>query len=250
MGDSLDNVSRPRFSLVIPVYNEEKNLPSTLARLKGWVEKGNGDREVIFSDDGSTDRSVPLIEAESCLGFRVLKAEKNMGKGAAVRRGMLAADGDFIVFTDCDLAYGMAAVRNFFRVLSRGGYDMAIGSRTLCSNGYGGYTPWRRAASRLYILLLKTTAGLTQTDSQCGIKGFSASAAKAVFSECRLNGFAFDLEVITVAEALNMRISELPVTVINHEQKYSKVRLLRDMFKMLADAKSIRKEHNAAARKR
>lgn len=243
-------MSRPRFSLVIPVYNEEKNLPTTLVRLKSWVEKGNGDREVVFSDDGSTDRSVAIIEAESCSGFRILKAEKNMGKGAAVRRGVLAANGDYIVFTDCDLAYGMASVRNFFRVLSRGDRDMVIGSRTLCSNGYGGYTLWRSAVSRLYILLLKATVGLAQTDSQCGIKGFSADAAKAVFSECRIDGFAFDLEVLTVAEELNMRISELPVTVINHEQKYSKVRLIRDMFKMLADAKSIRKEHSGAVRKR
>lgn len=232
-------------SLVIPVYNEKKTLPSTLVRLAAWLGKGKGRREVIFSDDGSTDGSVDMIRAVSDVtpGMRLLLGERNMGKGAAVRRGVLAAKGRYIIFTDCDLAYGMQAVRRLEMALASGEHALVVGSRALRSDGYNSYTALRRQASKLYIRLLKCLSGLRQTDSQCGIKGFTAEAAERIFSECRIDGFAFDLEVLVLADKYGISVGELPVSVISHDQSSSKVLLVRDMLRMLSDVRRIRRLH-------
>lgn len=232
-------------SLVIPVYNEKKTLPSTLERLRCWLGKAPGRREVIFSDDGSTDGSTDMISAAVAAtpGMRLIKGEHNEGKGAAVKRGVLASEGCFVIFTDCDLAYGMQAVRRIEDALLSGRYSLVIGSRAIHPDGYNSYTALRKQASMLYIRLLKCLSGLKQTDSQCGIKGFRADAAKRIFSECKITGFAFDLEVLILADRHGMSVKELPVSVISHDQSSSKVLLVRDMLRMLSDVRTVKKLH-------
>ncbi len=232
-------------SLIIPVYNEEKNLPTTLPKLAKWLADGKGKREVVFSDDGSTDRSAELIKncAEHHSGIRLVSAPQNQGKGAAVRNGMLAANGRYRVFTDCDLAYGLDAVTRIEERLSAGRVDAVIGSRALHPNGYRGYGVFRRIMSKAYLELLKVAAGLTQTDSQCGIKGFTDEAAERIFSRCQINGFAFDLEVLTVAKKLGLKTAELPVCIVNHTDETSKVSPVKDTVRMLRDVRHIKTIH-------
>ena len=186
-------------SLIIPMYNEEKILPDTLKTLSDYMQRNFDDYEILFSDDGSTDRSKEIVEHCGLPRVRVISYEKNRGKGCAVRQGMLAAKGDVRLFTDCDLAYGTDVIRALYDKFTSSNYDVILGSRNLGEDGYAGYTALRRLASKTYIKVLCLLGGFKLSDSQCGFKAFSAKAAEKVFAECETDGFAFDFEAIMTA---------------------------------------------------
>ena len=227
------------FSLIIPMYNEEKILPDTIATLHAYMESAFDDYEIVFADDGSTDRSRKLVEECGHERIRVVGYAKNRGKGCAVRCGMLAAKGDIRLFTDCDLAYGTEIIRTLYDKFTAAGCDVMIGSRNLSGDGYEGYTMLRRIVSKTYIRVLCTIGGFKLSDSQCGFKAFSAKAAEDVFSRCETDGFAFDFEAILFATRLGYKIAELPVKIINHRE--SKVNVLSDSIRMLRDLMQIKK---------
>lgn len=226
-------------SLIIPMYNEEKILPDTLKALSDYMQKNFDDYEIIFSDDGSTDRSKEIVEDCNLPCVRIVSYEKNRGKGCAVRHGMLAARGDIRLFTDCDLAYGTDIIRTLYDKFTTSGYDMILGSRNLCADGYEGYTLMRRLASKTYIKVLCLLGGFKLSDSQCGFKAFSAEAAEKVFAECETDGFAFDFEAIMTAARMGFSIGEISVKIVNHRE--SKVHVLSDSLKMLGDLIAIRR---------
>ncbi|MBQ4598590.1 MAG: glycosyltransferase [Clostridia bacterium] len=227
------------FSLIIPMYNEEKILPDTIETLHAYMESAFDDYEIVFADDGSTDRSRKIVEECGHERMRVVGYEKNRGKGCAVRCGMLAARGDIRLFTDCDLAYGTEIIRTLYDKFTAAGCDVMIGSRNLSGDGYEGYTALRRIVSKTYIRVLCTIGGFKLSDSQCGFKAFSAKAAEDVFSRCETDGFAFDFEAILFATKLGYKIAELPVKIINHRE--SKVDVLSDSIRMLRDLLQIKK---------
>ena len=125
------------------------------------------------------------------------------------------------------------------RMEEAGAPHVLVGSRNLSSDGYEGYTLSRKLASKLYIRLLCAVGGLRVSDSQCGCKAFSKDAARAIFSRAEVNGFAFDFEVLLLAEKLGLSIGEFPVKVINH--RASKVRLIADATRMLKEVSAIKK---------
>ena len=227
------------FSLIIPMYNEEKILPDTIETLHAYMESAFDDYEIVFADDGSTDRSRKIVEECGHERIRVVGYEKNRGKGCAVRCGMLAARGDIRLFTDCDLAYGTEIIRTLYDKFTAADCDVMIGSRNLSGDGYEGYTALRRIVSKTYIRVLCTIGGFKLSDSQCGFKAFSAKAAEDVFSRCETDGFAFDFEAILFATKLGYKIAELPVKIINHRE--SKVDVLSDSIRMLRDLLQIKK---------
>ena len=227
------------FSLIIPMYNEEKILPETIETLHAYMESAFDDYEVVFADDGSTDRSREIVANCGHAHMRVVGYEKNRGKGCAVRCGMLAAKGDIRLFTDCDLAYGTEIIRTLYDKFTDADCDVMIGSRNLSGDGYEGYTLLRRIASKTYIRVLCTIGGFKLSDSQCGFKAFSAKAAEDIFSRCETDGFAFDFEAILFATKLGYKIAELPVKIINHRE--SKVNVLSDSIRMLRDLMQIKK---------
>lgn len=241
-------------SVIIPMYNEAANVERCIRTLVDTLEAAelSGGYELLLLDDGSIDPSPEIAErvaretSNSNGVVRVLRSSsgKNEGKGAAVRRGMLAAHGELRIFTDCDLAYGADVI---VRMAERMNADTAadtdvavlIGSRAIASDGYSGYTPIRRLASRAFVRLLALTAGFHYTDSQCGIKLFRAEAAQEIFSRAEVNGWAFDFELLLLADALGYTVAEHPVTVLNHGE--SKIHLLRDSLRMLSDVRRIRR---------
>lgn len=225
-------------SLIIPMYNEESILPDTLQTLHAYMQSNFDSYEIIFSDDGSTDRSREIVAQCGLPHVRVVSYEKNRGKGCAVRQGMLASCGDIRLFTDCDLAYGTDVIRRLYDMFKSESYDIILGSRNLDRDGYAEYTPLRRLASKVYIKVLCIVGGFRLSDSQCGFKAFSADAADAVFSVCETDGFAFDFEAIMTATALGYSIGEIPVKIVNH--RASKVHVFSDSLKMLRDLVSIR----------
>ena len=230
-----------KLSVCIPMYNESAVIADTAKRLIDYLDaRFADDYEVIFADDGSTDGSADVVRALGSPRVRVVGYGDNRGKGCAVRTAMLAANGEIALFTDADLAYGTDVIGEAVRFFSEHPEsDLVIGSRNLGKDGYAGYTPLRRIASRIYIRLLCVVGGLKLTDSQCGFKAFRSPAAKEIFSRCRVDGFAFDFEAILWAQTLGKKISEMPVCVFNHRS--SKIRLVRDAFRMLRDVTGIRR---------
>ncbi len=230
-----------KITLCIPVYNEAAILPETLATLSAYMkERFLSDYEVLFINDGSTDGSADLIAAFQDPAFRLVGEAENHGKGYAVRKGVLAARGEIILFTDCDLAYGTDVIGDYYdRFAALPEADLLIGSRVKHPEGYAGYSLLRKIVSRAYIRVLKLLAGLRVSDSQCGCKGFRSEAGRRIFSHCEVDRFAFDLEVILVAERLGARIVEVPVRVLHHGD--SKVHLVKDTLRMLRDLRKIKK---------
>ena len=231
-----------KISVLIPMYNEIKTATNTARTLSRYMQKNFGDDyEIVFFDDGSTDGCRNEVKKLGLDNVRVEGYLKNKGKGAAVRHGIRCCRGDIIVCTDCDLAYGCDSILNIYNKIVSGGHHIVIGSRNLSSDGYEGYTALRRIMSKLYIKVVSFIAGFRYTDSQCGLKAYCAEAAKSVFDKCGVNGFAFDLEVLLLAEKMKFKIAEIPVKVINHRKNDSKVKPLRDACKMLGEISSIKK---------
>ena len=231
-----------KVSLCIPMYNESSIINNTLKVVFDYMEATFDDYEVLFSDDGSTDNCRKAVEAFPNERIRAVGYEKNQGKGAAIRHGVLNATGDVIIFTDCDLAYGLDVVKSAVEMFEKhADADVVIGSRNLSEDGYAGYTPLRKIASKTYIKCLALAAGFKLTDSQCGFKSFRRETAHKIFSTCEVNGFAFDFEVLIKANNMGAKIYEMPVKIINHRE--SKVNVFRDSMKMLRDVVEIKKRN-------
>lgn len=229
------------FSLIIPMYNEEKILPKTIKTLHAYMQSAFDDYEIVFADDGSKDNSRKIVEECGLPHIRVVGYAENRGKGCAVRHGMLAAKGDVRLFTDCDLAYGTEIIRALYDRFTAADCDVMIGSRNLTEDGYAGYTAMRRLASKAYIKVLCMVGGFKLSDSQCGFKAFSGKAAEDIFSRCETDSFAFDFEAIMFATRLGYKICEIPVKIINHRESESKVSMLSDSMHMLRDVMRIKK---------
>ncbi len=229
-----------KITLIIPMYNESGIITETANTLSNYMSANFSEYEILFSDDGSSDGCGDMVKELELPCVRVVGYEKNRGKGAAIRYAVGQADGDIVMFTDADLAYGTDVIKrvyDHFEANSR--CELLIGSRNLTSEGYEGYTTVRRIMSKCYIKMLCIVGGFKFSDSQCGCKAFRGQAAKDIFGRCTVNGFAFDLEAILWAVELGMTVHELPVKIINHRE--SKVRIIRDSLKMFKDAYNIRK---------
>ena len=227
-------------SVCIPMYNENAVIADTAKTLSAYMSSHFEDYEILFCDDGSTDGCADTVRALELPCVRVVGYEENHGKGYAVRTAMLAAEGDVRMFTDADLAYGTDVISRVAETFAANPKaSLVIGSRNLQSDGYEGYTFLRRVASRLYIRVLCLAGGFRLSDSQCGCKAFSGEAAQSIFPRCEVNGFAFDFEAILWAVKLNMEIVEMPVKVLHHGS--SKVRVVRDTFRMLRDLRRMKK---------
>ena len=234
-------------SIVIPMYNEEKIINNTITQVDKYLRLAFGDNyEIVASDDGSTD-STPVLLNALCDVFPRLRIVVqpggiNRGKGAAVRNGVLNAAGDIIIFTDCDLSYGTDVIARIADVFKANpSADIVIGSRNISGDGYEGYTFIRKILSKLYVKFLTVFAGLRYTDSQSGIKGFRREAVQRVFSKCEIDRFAFDMEVLMIADKLNCNIHELDVKIMTHSETGSKVKIVKDTFRMVRDVNRIKK---------
>lgn len=232
-------------SVCIPMYNESERIADTARELSAYMIANFKDYEIIFSDDGSTDGSADIVRLLGLPCVRVTGYSHNRGKGCAVRTAFLEARGDFVMFTDADLAYGTGVIKRAFDTyMANPDAGLVIGSRNIGNDGYAGYTFIRRVASKTYIWLLGIVGGFRLSDSQCGCKGFTADAVRKIFPRCEVDGFAFDFEAILWAGKLGISIVEMPVRIINHGA--SKVHVMRDAFRMLGDLNRMKKRISRA----
>lgn len=239
----MDEENRPELSVVIPVYNEALIAADTARALADYLDGffPGGEYELIFSDDGSTDDTAKILQQIAHPHLRLVGHKPNKGKGAAVRDGVLAARGKYVLFTDCDLAYGTEVIGRFYTALKESDADAAIGSRRLHGDGYAGYTFLRKLASKTFYKTVALLVGFIYSDSQSGIKCFKTELAQKIFAQCKIDGFAFDLEVMMLYAKSGAKVLELPVTIVNH--RASKVNVFRDTFRMLRDVLKIKRLH-------
>jgi dolichyl-phosphate beta-glucosyltransferase len=230
-------------SVVIPAYNEARRIPSYLQSILAYLNGRSLSYEILVVDDGSTDKTSALIKQSAtqnpCL--RLLRLPHNSGKGAAVRAGMQAAQGELRLFADADGATPIQELERLEAALNNGA-DLAIGSRTLASRDSR-----YRVQARLHRTLLGNLfnrivrrLGIRNTqDTQCGFKLFRKSVAQDLFSVARIDGYGFDLELLYIAQRRGYRIAEVPINWT--DQPGSKVRVLRDGLAMVREMLAVRR---------
>ena len=227
-------------SVVIPAHNESARLPATLQAVLSLLQSRSEPFEVVVVDDGSTDDTAELVQrvCRESPEVRLLRHPTNIGKGAAVRNGMLNARGEYILFTDADLSAPIAEVERLLEPL-KNGYDVAFGSRGLQPEWITlRQSRFREAAGRLFNLWTRGIAGLDFRDTQCGFKAFRRQAAETIFARQRIPGFGFDVEVLYLARKFGYRVLEVPVHWAHSEG--STVHMLRDSVRMFLDLLRIR----------
>jgi dolichyl-phosphate beta-glucosyltransferase len=204
----------PVVSVVIPAYNEEWRVLPTIGAIATHMSSRNQPWELIIADDGSIDSTVSLVQDLRFANLRLLVAEKNTGKGNAVRRGMLAARGSVVLFADADQS---TPIEQFDRLLDQinAGSDVVVGSRAADGAEVSGKSLARRILSGGLRVLVSRGFGVTVSDTQCGFKLFTADAAKELFTMQIVDGFSFDLEVLYLAHKLGYRTTEVPVEWID-----------------------------------
>jgi dolichyl-phosphate beta-glucosyltransferase len=224
----------PALTVILPCYNEAERLPGTLQALLTHLSDAPGEVEVLVVDDGSTDATATVAEATAAVDrrVRVLSYRPNRGKGFAVRTGMLAARGEVVVFTDADGSYRPSDLDRIVAALDRA--PVAIGTRADDTSGPVG----RRAASRVFNLAIRGALGLPFGDTQSGLKGFQRTAAQQLFGQARVDGFAFDVEVLWLARQLGLEVAEVRVQAL--ERQGSKVQMVADALEMLGEVWTVR----------
>jgi dolichyl-phosphate beta-glucosyltransferase len=240
----------PFLSLVIPAYNEAQRLEASLLALREHLASANVSHEVVLVVERSTDGTLELARRLTAgqAAFHVIGNETQLGKGHAVRTGMLAAQGEIAFFMDADLSTPLTEISAFLAYFdAHPEIDVLVGNRAHArSEILKMQSIVRRKMGQTFNAVLRAIVGIRISDTQCGFKAFRHTARQAIFSRQKLNGFAFDVEVLLLAEKLGHRITDLPVQWKNSEG--SKVHLIRDSFRMLRDALRVRRIVDQAMR--
>ena len=231
---------RPHLAIIIPAYNEQERLGPTLARIAEYARTLDFDAEIWVVNDGSADDTAKLVRcvAESEPLVHLLDCEKNQGKGAAVRRGMLEIDAEWLLMSDADLATPIEELDKLWPHVSEA-TPIAIGSRPLKESELEVRQPWyREMMGRCFNLAVRTLGIKGIADTQCGFKLYRQDVARDIFSRSTIDGFGFDFEVLMIARDLGYNIAEVPIRWQHKEG--SKVNLLRDGVRMLRELMLLR----------
>lgn len=229
----------PELSIIIPAYQEGKRLPATLDRIERYLVTTTVPAEVIVVDDGSRDDTAEVVRRRSASWpqLKLVSAERNGGKGAAVRLGMAAARGRYRVFSDADLSVPIDDLDKLLRPL-RAGAGVAIASRGLKESQVELHQPWyRETMGKIFNRLVRVFVLGGLHDTQCGFKAFTAEVADRVFPVLQTRGFGFDVEVLYRAQQAGYRVVEVPTRWINSPQ--SRVHPLRDSTAMFLELLAI-----------
>src|SRR5216117_1378487 len=237
----------PPFTAVIPCFNEEARIGDTLRVTLDYLTANAPDSELIVVNDGSTDATAAIAREKldgARIQTRLLENFPNRGKGAAVRSGLLAAREPIGLFFDADLSTPLGETPKLIQPIANGEVDIAFGSRALDRSLIVVHQPWlREQGGRVFNLLVRVATGLPFWDTQCGFKAFQLDVCRPILEAAHVNGFAFDVELLFLANHAGLRIREIPVRW-NHAEG-SKVSFFRDSLRMLREVIAIRAQVGA-----
>ncbi len=234
---------KPDISIVVPAFEEESRLGDSVRRILEYLNEQTANAELIVVDDGSADRTaeVARISAEdSRIRSRVIRYEKNRGKGFAVKTGLLAAEGEIALFSDADLSTPIEEMHKLIDPIIAGEYDVTFGSRALDRSLIGTHQPWRREqGGKVFNLVVRLMTGMPFWDTQCGFKAFNIAKFRPLLDVMKIDRFGFDVEFLYVARLHGLRLKEIPVRWNNDER--SKVSVIRDSVRMFDEVRQIRR---------
>ncbi|MBL7686260.1 MAG: glycosyltransferase [Deltaproteobacteria bacterium] len=235
-------------SLILPIYKAESFLEQNLQEIDRCLSGRSESWELVLVVDGSPDQSYEVCQRFAnqprSYSVQVLLNEKNRGKGYTVKRGMLAAQGAYRIFTDCDLAYPMVEVLKVLDPL-REGKDISVASRGAEGSHYIfgikhiRHIYMRHLISRVFNRLVNAFLPMNCKDTQAGLKGFRAQAAHFIFSQTRLEGFSFDVEVLHIAKKAGFTLEEVPIYF--HFHPSTTMSVSGDGYKMFKDVLKVRR---------
>lgn len=227
-------------SIIIPAFNEEQRIMNTLNNMEHYLRKSSYEWEIIIVDDGSEDETVKVItqNQQTIKQLRLIQNNQNSGKGFSVRRGMLEAKGDLVLFSDADFSTPIEEVEKLQKALEEG-CDIAIGSRGLPQSNIELHQPfYREFMGRVFNTFVRALVLPDFSDTQCGFKCFKKEAAQKVCPLMKISGFAFDVEMLFLAKKFGFKIKEVPVRWLDSPQ--SRVHPVRHSLQMLKDILCIR----------
>jgi glycosyltransferase involved in cell wall biosynthesis len=229
----------PFLSLIIPAHNEQERLPISLPQVHEFLSRQTYAWELVVVDSGSRDRTAEVVREHAARlpGLRLVSVERP-GKGLAVRRGMLAARGEYRFVCDADLSMPIDEVPRFLPP-QLSGADLAIASRESPGAVRYGEPAYRHALGRAFNFLVRRLTIPEIQDTQCGFKCFHRTAAEDLFGVQRLEGWTFDVEVLFIALRRGYRIVEVPIPWSYNPG--SRVRVVRDSLTMFTDLFRIRR---------
>jgi glycosyltransferase involved in cell wall biosynthesis len=232
-------------SIIVPAYNEGERLANSLARILDYLTKSAPEAELIVVDDGSRDNTAAtarqVLDQSSLIKTSVISYKSNLGKGRAVRLGLLASRGEVALFSDADLSTPITELPKLVTPIVNDECDVAFGSRALDRKLIGVHQPWRREqGGRVFNLVVRLATGMPFWDTQCGFKAFRMSVCRPLIESATIDRFGFDVELLYLAYRAGLRLREVPVRWDHYEG--SKVSVLSDSFKMLSEVGVIRQQ--------
>ncbi len=236
-------------SIVIPCYNEQNRIKSTVNKITTFFSKKEFKYELILVDDGSTDTTVSILKkfikkysSQNNLKISILLNEKNKGKGHSVKKGFLAAKGKYVLFTDADLSTPIEEFENLLKYI-KDGFNVAIASRSMPDSNIVVSQPLARVfIGKSFGLLVRWIVGLNYIDTQCGFKCFDRTAVDTIFHHLKITGFSFDVEILYLAKIFGLKVKEVPVRWENSFD--SKVRIFIDPASMFFNLFRIKNIHS------
>ncbi len=234
-----DHPHKVYLSLIIPSYKSASILEQSLPPLLNYLKLKKFDFEIIIVDDGSDDDGATKNLA------RILNVEfafnpVNKGKGAAVKKGVQAASGKYVLYTDADIPFEYESIENALHFLDAENYDVVIGDRYLVDSAYfKEISLKRKISSYLFTSIVNSLISVNFKDTQCGFKGFRSEVAKSLFMVMRINGFAFDVELLHIAAVRKLKIKPMAISLrVNTD--LTTVKILPQAFNMFRDLFRIR----------
>ena len=231
-------------SILIPAYNEENRIQKTILSIVKYLEQSKIKGEIICINDGSTDKTQAIVEKLSsqipklsCLNYF-----PNHGKGYALKQGVLHSKGEYILFTDADNSVPIEELEIFLQIIKQQKLDFVIGSRYLKDKNKQNNQPlFRTIISRIGNIFFSSLLISGIKDSQCGFKLFRNNSAKEIFHHHTIDKFAFDMEILIIAQSLNFHFKEIAVDYHHHHQSH--IKPFHDSLTVLKDLIKIKINH-------
>jgi dolichol-phosphate mannosyltransferase len=232
----------PKISLIIPIFNHAREISYCIEKIRQAVEIAFDNYELIVVNDGSTDSTLSILKdiAMTDKHLHILSYTPNRGKGYAVKQGILHSQGDAVIFLDGDLDISPDLIKDYVERLSTS--DLVIASKRHPESSVR-IPRSREFLSRTFNLLIKMTLGISQKDTQAGLKVGKGDVMRTIFRNISVNRYAFDVELLTIASILHLRVQEMPV-IMKIERRFN----TREIVNMLLDVTRIWYKYRVAHR--